>query len=236
MKNKVSLFSPPKKTITTSQMVRIKRTKKNVWCFFWAKKKDVWCLEMVSRTLPDSGPAHKTTTQQVRKHFPLLPRRRLPSPLAASGLSVHRRSTVFSCSKVLLLSFLSRGELLRSWQQKKWGDRWWRLVEGRIAGDCVGAAQRWLDEGKINCERRRRGRTTGFFPSLYDGRYATKILFCISSDNLVVGVDWFLFVVDPAVTRGFCANFVDPVSSPFNRIDHSAVAWCVHVHTCMSSS
>ena len=35
-------------------------------------------------------------------------------------------------------------------------------------------------------------------------------------------MDWFLFVVDHAVRRGFSANFMDLVSSPFNRFDHSA--------------
>jgi hypothetical protein len=95
------------------------------------------------------------------------------------------------------------------------------LGEGRIAGVCVGTAPRFLDEGKINCVRRRRGRSMYFLPSLCDRRYATKILFC-SPNNLAMEVDCFLFVIDPAVRHGFCGNFVDPVSSPFNRFDHSA--------------
>ena len=112
-------------------------------------------------------------------------------------------------------------QLLGPGQQKKWRDRWYRLGEGRIAGVCVATAPRFLDEGKINCVRRRRGRSTCFFPSLCDGRYQSK------SSSVAQIISWwrwivFLFVVDPAIRHGFCANFVDPVSSPFNRFDHSA--------------
>jgi hypothetical protein len=48
-------------------------------------------------------------------------------------------------------------QLFRSWQQKKWGDRWYRLREGRIAGVCIVTTPRFLDDRKINCVRRRKG-------------------------------------------------------------------------------